>query len=76
MAMTIQCPSSRPRPARFELHFAPLRHEGPDFSVPCDGTGHVDLDALDERLRNDYFYVRAMLGREFAWPHVETPGRD
>jgi hypothetical protein len=72
MAMTFPTLSSGLQPGRFELHFPPLHHEGWDVSVPCDAAGHVDLDALDERVRNDYFFARALLGREFALPRVET----
>jgi hypothetical protein len=32
----------------------------------------VDLDAMTERARNNYFYARAMVGRELTAPAVET----
>ena len=32
-----------------------------------------DLDSLGERARCNYFYARALTGREFAWPAVR-PG--
>jgi hypothetical protein len=72
MAMTFTAFSSGLQHGRFELHFPSLHPAGWDVSVPCDATGHVDLDALDEHVRNDYFFARAMLGREFAPPRVET----
>ena len=50
----------------FELRFASLFHEGRGLAFPCDAAGRVDLDALSERARNNYFYARAVGGREFA----------
>jgi hypothetical protein len=76
MVSTIPRPLLPAQPDRFELHFTPLRREGRDVCIPCDAAGHVDLDALDERVRNDYYYARAMLGREFALPCVEAPRRE
>jgi hypothetical protein len=57
--------------AGFELRFASLFHPGRGVAVPCDATGHVDLDALPERLRSAYFGARAMVGREYAHPVVK-----
>lgn len=60
-----------PHPAaRFELRFASLFHEGRGFAFPCDAAGHVDLDALGEKARLNYFYARTTVGREFAHPAV------
>jgi hypothetical protein len=33
----------------FEVRFASLFRLGTGFAFPCDGQGHVDLDALSER---------------------------
>ena len=51
--------------------FEPLfsGHRGHVF--PCDVQGKVDLDGLGERALQNYLYVRAMMGRETAWPRVE-----
>jgi len=57
----------------FRLCFRSLV-SGPDYAFPCDAEGHVDLDRLSERARNDYFYARAMMGREVAYPDVESGG--
>lgn len=54
----------------FEVRFASLFKHGCGFAFPCDGQGHVDLDALSERARANYFYARAMVGRESALPRV------
>ena len=54
----------------FELRFPSLFHEGRALSFPCDAAGHVDLDALSDRARNNYFYARSVIGREFEMPAV------
>lgn len=54
----------------YELRFRSLTEEGRAFAFPCDAAGHVDLDALSERARIDYFYARTVIGREFAIPAV------
>ena len=56
----------------YELRFCSLFNPGRALSFPCDAAGHVDLDALSENGRTNYFYARAMLGREFSFPAVNT----
>jgi len=56
---------------RYMLRFRSLFHEGRAFAFPCDAQGHVDLDALSEKARNNYLYARAVIGRELAMPAVE-----
>ena len=53
-----------------QLRFASLFREGRAYAFPCDADGHVDLDALSEQARNNYFYARTVIGREFALPAV------
>jgi len=55
----------------FQLCFRSLFHSGRGYAFPCDPTGHVDLDAMSERARNNYFYARTVIGRDFAMPRVE-----
>jgi hypothetical protein len=55
----------------YELFFRSLFHEGRGYSFPCDPAGHVDLDALSERARTNYFFARTVIGRDFAAPAVE-----
>lgn len=55
----------------FRLCFRSLFDRGRGYAFPCDGNGRVDLDELSERARNNYFYARAMVGRELAVPAVE-----
>ncbi len=54
----------------FEVRFASLFRQGFGFAFPCDRQGHVDMDTLSERARTNYFYARAMVGRESAQPRV------
>jgi hypothetical protein len=56
--------------AGFELRFRSLFNEGRALTFPCDAQGHVELDALSERARENYLYARAVVGREFATPAV------
>jgi hypothetical protein len=54
----------------FELRFQSLFNEGRALAFPCDAAGRVDLDALSERARCNYFYARSVVGRDFALPAV------
>ncbi|WP_366919307.1 hypothetical protein [Variovorax ginsengisoli] len=54
----------------YELRFNALATDRRSFSFPCDAAGHVDLDALSQRVFNNYLYARAMMGREVSWPDV------
>lgn len=56
----------------FRRCFRSLFHSGQRFVFPCDDQGKVDLDRLSERTRNDYFFARAMVGRELIPPAVEA----
>jgi hypothetical protein len=56
--------------ASYEIRFQSLFHEGRALAFPCDSEGHVDLDSVNERLRNNYLFARAMLGREYAMPVI------
>lgn len=61
-------PSASPQ---FQLRFQSLYTRGRGFAFPCDDHGRVDLDRMSERARNNYFYARAMVGRELATPEVQ-----
>ena len=54
----------------FEVRFSSLFKPGRALAFPCDAQGHVDLDALTERARNNYLYARATVGREHCAPRV------
>lgn len=56
----------------YQLCFRSLFHSGRGYAFPCDPQGQVDLDRMSERARNNYFYARAMVGRELSAPAVEA----
>lgn len=57
--------------ASFVIRFQSLFNEGRALCFPCDAQGHVDLDQLSDRARENYLYARAVVGREFAHPLVQ-----
>lgn len=57
-------------PGTFQLRYLSLFDSGRGYSFPCDAEGHVDLDRLSERSRDNYLYARALVGREFRVPAV------
>ena len=61
-----------PSPPGFEIRFESLYQAGKALAFPCDAKGHVEMDALSERARNNYLYARAVVGREYAAPAVVT----
>jgi hypothetical protein len=52
------------------LRYGDLSNEGRGYVFPCDGGGHVDIDELNFRSRQNYFYARMVVGKEFALPVV------
>ena len=52
------------------IRFQSLFNAGKSLVFPCDANGHVPLDELTERARENYLYARAVVGREFAFPAV------
>jgi hypothetical protein len=66
---------------RFELRFQSLSKSSRGFAFPCDPDGLVNMDQLSDRMRNNYLYARAMVGRELARPayvcvgHTESIAR-
>jgi hypothetical protein len=54
----------------YELHFRSLFNAGRGYVFPCDAAGHVNLDTLSERARNNYLYARAVIGYELSVPAV------
>ena len=57
---------------QYELHFEPLRDGGRSYAFPCDGNGHVDMDTMTPRARNDYLFARACMGLEFSRPLIRN----
>lgn len=56
--------------ARFVLRFESLFDPGRGLAFPCNAQGQVELDALSERARSNYFYARVVIGHEYANPAV------
>ncbi len=52
----------------FEIRFESLFNPGRALSFPCDDHGQVDLDNLPSRARQNYFFARAMVGKDFSPP--------
>lgn len=62
--------SSIAAPSHFEILFESLFNGGRGLVFPCNESGQVDIDALSERGRSNYFFARATMGREYASPRI------
>jgi hypothetical protein len=69
-AIALTHPSCARREPRYELRFPSLHREGRALSFPCNQAGEVDVDELSGPARNNYFYARSTIGRDFAMPRV------
>ena len=58
--------------SRYELLFACLFRPGRGYAFPCDAEGNVAIDDLCDRRRDNYFYARAVVGRELSTPMVRA----
>lgn len=56
--------------ACFEIRYQSLFNAGRALTFPCDAEGHVQMDLLSERARQNYLYARAVVGREYALPAI------
>ena len=56
---------------QYELRFQSLV-DGQCYAFPCNCAGHVDMDRLSDRVRNDYLFARALVGRDMAPPAMES----
>jgi hypothetical protein len=57
------------------LRFRSLYRPGFGYSFPCDATGTVDIDRLGECARVNYFFARALVGRDFEPPYIVRTDR-
>lgn len=55
-----------------QLRYQSLSNAGRVMSFPCDAQGHVPLDDLSDRVRDDYLFARAVVGRDFAFPIISA----
>ena len=61
---------------RYELRFRSLFDPGRAYAFPCDASGHVDMDALSEKARENYLYARTVIGRDVSTPAVTVAPDD
>ena len=40
------------------------------LAFPCDPEGHVDMDEMSERARENYLFARTVVGRDYGVPVV------
>ena len=59
-------------PATFGLLYLPVREDEASLSFPCDDGGHVDMNALSERLKANYLLARTLVGRDYHRPVIVT----
>jgi hypothetical protein len=57
--------------ARHELRVQPLLASERAYALPCDALGRVDMGALSELERNEYFFARKLAGHRFSLAIVE-----
>jgi hypothetical protein len=70
-AMSAFHPASALPGLDFELRFESLFDAGRALVFPCDAAGQVPLQQLSARARDNYFYARKVVGREYATPRVQ-----
>jgi len=54
----------------YEIRFESLFKPGRALVFPCDDHGHVDLDALPRQARENYYFARLMVGKDYLPPSV------
>ena len=67
MCTTESSAGSAPFPADYTLVYLSV-HGGGCFAFPCDEAGTVEMNALSDRVRDDYLLARALVGRDFHSP--------
>ena len=40
------------------------------LTFPCDPAGHVDMDGMSERARDNYLFARTVVGRDYEVPVI------
>ena len=66
--------SSHTSCAAFEHRFRSLFDDGRGYSFPWDAAGRVDLDALSDHARSNFFFAHSVIGRDFATPAMRACG--
>ena len=52
--------------SHFELQFLPRFGGQRRLVFPCNAAGNVEIDKLNEHERIDYFFARALRGRDYS----------
>lgn len=58
------------QPVSYELCYQSLSRSSRKWAFECDVDGHVDMDTMPERERNNYLFARATVGIEFDEPQI------
>ena len=54
----------------YYLFFGALFPTVRSLLIPCDSAGRVEIDALSERVRDNYLFARAVVGCDYRAPVV------
>ena len=63
------------RHASHQLRFTARSPGQQAYAFPCDERGQVDLDALSDRVRNEYYFARKLAGHGLATRTVLVGGQ-
>ncbi len=59
--------------SRYQLWFSPLpKSTSAPRAFRCDAAGHIDLDAPSDHDRGEYLFARALVGRDFDRPAIQS----
>jgi len=70
----LSTPDTATGPGHYELLYRSLFLPGRGYAFPCDAQGHVDLDRLSDRARQNYLHAQDVAGSELSLPFVERQG--
>ncbi len=52
----------------YYLKFQDLWNCGHALSFPCNDKGEVNLDEFSKRMKENYYFVRTMIGKQYSCP--------
>lgn len=73
-SVSLSTPDTATGPGHYELLYHSLFLPGRGYAFPCDARGHVDLDRLSDRARQNYLYAKDVAGSELSLPFIERQG--
>lgn len=59
-----------PAASAYYLFFGGLFPTVRSLLFPCDSRGHVEMDEMSERARDNYLFARAVVGCDYRMPVV------